>query len=130
MTRPHTVTSAILLLALFPLVRAASPELYVREVDESAGTGKPLRMRFEEIERAPLYSVVQVTHTSGASVPSVMFVVRGMWEMAHQRRTPFFIKLREWTAPGGKWLYKVGFASSDQVDVHSYFGEAPKEAKF
>lgn len=33
-------------------------------------------------------------------------------------------------AADGKWLYKVGFADSDQVDVKQYFGESPPEPKF
>ena len=111
-------------------VGARASDLYVLETDESSGSGKPLRMRFEEIEHAPRYSIVQVTHDSGASVPSVMFIVRGMWEMARQRGASFFIKLSERTTPEDKWLYKVGFADNDQIDVHSYFGESPTDPKF
>jgi hypothetical protein len=104
--------------------------LYTHEVNEPDGPGKPLRMRFEEIERTPLYSVVQVTFTSGASVPSTMFIVRGMWEMARQRKLPFFIVLKDWEAPDGKRMYKVGFSDSDKVDVPSFFGESPQEIRF
>ena len=120
-----------LLVLLFSLVaaQAGKPELYVDEVEESTGA-KPLKMRFEEIERAPKYSVVQVTHSSGASVPSVMFVVHGMWEIARARKSSYFINLKEWTTEDGKWLYKVGFADSDQLDVKEYFGETPSEPKF
>jgi hypothetical protein len=44
---------------------ANKPRLYVDEVQESTGA-KPLKMRLEEIERAPKYSIVQVTRISGA----------------------------------------------------------------
>src|ERR1700759_591275 len=103
MLSTHTVKIVILLwmLAIQSLYCA---DLYVREVNEPDGPGKPLRMRFEEMERTPRYSVVQVTFTSGASVPSSMFIVRGMWEIARQRGLPFFIKLSEWKAPDGKWM--------------------------
>jgi len=126
-TRIVKATFLLLVLVAQPLVAA---DLYVREVNEPAGTGKPLRMRFEEIEHTPRYSLVQVTFISGASVPSSMFIVRGMWEMAHQRGLPFFIKLKEWEAPDGKWMYKVGFSHSDKVDLPSFFGEAPTEIRF
>lgn len=59
-----------------------------------------------------------------------MFVVHGMWEIARARNTAYFINLKEWTTDDGKWLYKVGFADSDQVDVKQYFGESPSEPKF
>jgi hypothetical protein len=125
----HIVRALVLLLLLVAQLLRAS-DLYVREVNEPDRPGKPLRMRFEEIEQAPRYSVVQVTFTSGASVPSSMFIVHGMWEMAHQRGLPFFIKLKEWKAPDGKWMYKVGFSDSDKVDVPSFFGESPQEVRF
>src|ERR1035437_4782462 len=115
MMNTSIVKAAVLLLVLVAQPLRAE-ELYVREVNEPDGPGKPLRMRFEEIERTPRYSVVQVTFTSGASVPSSMFTVHGMWEMAHQRGLPFFIKLKEWQAPNGKWRYKIGFSDTDKVD--------------
>src|SRR5438132_13502774 len=98
----------VVLVSASLLTAAEKSELYINEVDESAGA-KPLKMRFEEIERAPRYSIVQVTRSSGASVPSIMFVVHGMWEIARARNAAYFINLKEWTADDGKWLYKVGF---------------------
>jgi hypothetical protein len=119
----------VFVLVFAPLAFAEEPKLYVREVQESTGA-KPLKMRFEEIERSPKYSIVQVTHSGGASVPSIMFVVRGMWEIARAREAAYFINLKEWTAGDGKGHYKVGFADTDRVDVSSYFGESPAEPKF
>ena len=129
MVNPRMAKAAILfaLLALQPLCHG---DLYVREVNEPDGPGKPLRIRFEEIERSRRYSVVQVTFTSGASVPSSMFTVRGMWEIARQRGLPFFIMLKEWEASDGKWMFKVGFSDSARVDVQSFFGESPQEVRF
>jgi hypothetical protein len=103
-------------------------QLYVREVDEATRPGG-LKMRFEEIEHASSYSVVAVTHTSGAPTSSSAFVARGMWEMAQQRGTPFFINLREWEGPDGKWMFKVGFTYSDHVDLQTYFGESPENPR-
>ena len=108
---------------------AEKHELYFEEIEESAGA-KPLKIRLHELERAPRYSIVQVTRGSGASVPSVMFVVHGMWEIARARKSAYFINLKEWTTKDGKRLYKVGFADSNQVDVKEYFGESPSEPKF
>lgn len=123
----------IVLIVALPLVALAGvaekPDLYVDEVDESAGA-KPLKMQLQELERAPRYSIVQVTRSSGASVPSIMFVVHGMWEIARARKSAYFIILKEWTTKDGKWLYRVGFADSDQLDVKEYFGESPSEPKF
>jgi len=130
MTQRLLFLSALILFVFGPNAgHADTGKLYVAEVDESTGT-KPLQMRFEEIERAPRYSVAQVTYRSGASVASSMYVVRGMWEIARIRGAPFFIKLKEWTAEDGKQFYKVGFAESDQVEVQSYFGESPSGAGF
>jgi hypothetical protein len=103
-------------------------QLYVREIDEPGPGGRV--MRFEEIEHAASYSVVAVTHTSGAPTSSTAFVSRGMWEMAQQRGTPFFINLREWEGPDGKWMFKVGFTYSDHVDLQTYFGESPENPRF
>jgi hypothetical protein len=122
-----TATVFLLTLAAQPL---AAADLYVREVNEPDGPPKPLRMRFEEVERTPRYSVVQVTFTSGASVPSSMFIVRGMWDIARQRGLPFFINLKEWKSADGKSMYKVGFSDSDRVDVPSFFGESPEQVIF
>jgi hypothetical protein len=121
----------VLLVCLCSLAATAaeSPALYVAEVEESSGP-KPLKMRLEETERGSKHSIVQVTRSSGASVPSVMFVVRGMWEIARRRNAAYFINLKEWTTDDGKTLYKVGFADTDQVDVKAYFGEAPADPKF
>ena len=121
----------ILLVCASSLVAAAAddPPLYVAEVQESSGP-KPLKMRLEEIERGANYSVVQVTRISGASVPSTMFVVRGMWEIARRRNAAYFINLKEWTTADGKTLYKAGFADTDQLDVKAYFGESPADPKF
>ena len=113
-------------------VTAAEPEqLHERSIDLPNECGKPLKMRFEEIERAPHYSIIRVTHESGASVPSIMFVTRGMWEIARIRGTPFFITLKEWLDEDDRWMYKVGFAPNDKVDIASYFKEpAPAELKY
>jgi hypothetical protein len=108
---------------------AAQTELYVAEVNEEGGP-KPLKMRVEEIERAPRFSILRVTHTSGASVPSSMFVARALWEIARLRKTEFFINLKEWDGPDGTRLYKVGYSDSDKVDVPEYFGETPDNPMF
>ena len=125
--RFRKATVLLLALAVPPQLLA---DLYVREVIEPDGAPKPLRMRFEEVERTSRHSIIQVTFTSGASVPSSMFIVRGMWDIARERGLPFFINLKEWKAPDGKWMYKVGFCDSNRVDVPSFFGESPEEVMF
>ncbi len=72
------------------------------------GRGKSLVMTFDEVARYDRYSIVKVRRTSGASVPSVMFVVHGLYEMAKIRGDKYFINLKEWTDAEGDWYLFSG----------------------
>jgi hypothetical protein len=97
--------------------------LYHDEVNIKAKEGKDLIMTFDESERYERYSIVKVKRTSGASVPSIMFVVKGCYEIAKIRKAQYFINLKEWEDANGNWVYKIGFSSDNTVDPKAYFGD-------
>jgi len=97
--------------------------LYHDEANVKAKAGgKDLAMTFDEVERHDKYSIVKVKRTSGASVPSIMFVVKGCYEIAKIRKARYFINLKEWEDIQGNWVYKIGFTSDNTVDPKKYFG--------
>lgn len=124
------VALALAILQIPAPASEAVPKLYSDETNVQSDDGRLLKLRLEEVERAPQYSLIKVTHSSGASVPSIMFVVHGMWAIAHLRDKAFFVKLKEWTDENEHWMYKVGFASTKNVDALSCFGqELPKKSR-
>jgi len=115
-----------------PAARAETG-LYRDSINEpSRSGGKGFVMSFTELERQPRYSVIKVTYTSGSSVGSAMYVVKGCWEIARQRGMEYFINLKEWHDREGNGLMKIGFTNDPSVDPRSYFGDydARKELKF
>ena len=106
----------VALLCLPSCGRKAQP-FYHNEVSVKSSTGgKDLIMTFDEVERHEKFSVVKVRHTSGASVPSIMFLTKGVYEMAKRRGVGYFTNLKEWTDAEGNWLYKIGFSNDGKVD--------------
>ena len=97
------------------------PVLYRNEVNETNAEGKNLTMTFEELRRDEKTSTVKVTFKSGASVPSVVFIVRGCYDIANARHALYFANLKEWKAEDGGWMYLVGFSSDKTVDLWQYF---------
>jgi len=107
-----------LLLAQISLAAASDyGDLWVDEVDIKSEQGKDLILKFEEIERQEGYSIVRFRFTSGASVPSIMFMVKGFYTIAKQRGRKYFVTLQEWKDPDGAWMYKEGFVDSKDVDL-------------
>src|SRR5688572_21682577 len=53
-----------------------------REINEKNPGGKDLVMTFQELRRDEKTSTAKVTFVSGASVPSIMFIVRGFYDIA------------------------------------------------
>ena len=94
--------------------------------------GKGFVMSFTELERQSHYSVIMVKYTSGSSVGSAMYVVKGCWEIARQRGMEYFINLKEWRDNEGNGLMKIGFTNDTSIDPRSYFGDydTNKELKF
>jgi hypothetical protein len=96
-----------------PLVR--------REVKQANPGGKDLVMTFEELRRDARTSTATVKRTSGASVPSAMFIARGAYDIARARGAAYFINLKEWDAEDGTRMYLIGFATDKNVDPKTYF---------
>ena len=117
------------LLLVLCLVGSAygSEDLWVNEVNIKSDEGKDLIMKFEELERASDHSVVRVKFTSGASVPSSMFIVHGFYSIAKQRDAKYFINLQEWRDASGDWMYKIGFSDSRDIDLPQKYGNDIKE---
>src|ERR1035437_1745455 len=76
-------------------------KLYRQEINETNAEGKNLTMTFEELSRDEKTSTVKVTFKSGASVPSIMFIVRGCYDIANARHALYFANLKEWKADDG-----------------------------
>jgi hypothetical protein len=113
----------VCMLLLFSTVYAkGATSLHHDEVNIKSKEGKDLVMTFDEVERHDRYSIVKVKYTSGASVPSIMFVVKGCYEIAKIRNAQYFINLKEWEDTNGNWVYKIGFSSDNTIDPKTYFG--------
>ena len=127
------------LLAAIIAMCALAPEtlgesgLYSDSINQPpVGGGKGFVMSFAEVDRQTRYSIVKVRYTSGSSVGSAMFVVKGCWEIARRRGMEYFINLMEWRDSDGNAMMKVGFTDDQSVDPRTYFGEYDKarELKF
>jgi hypothetical protein len=125
-TTGRTVIRTVFSALLFTLwnVGAAfgNDGLWIDEVNIKSDSGKDFIMKFEELERAQDFSIVRVQHTSGASVPSSMFVAKGMYTIAKQRGVENFINLKEWRDENDHAMYKVGFANSKEIDLKHKYG--------
>ena len=51
-----------------------------------------------------------------------MFIVRGLYDIARERKTDYFINLKEWKDVDGGWMYLVGFSNDKNIDPAKYFG--------
>ena len=122
---PTMKTKSILLLAAALLTLPAlssAQELHRREVNEKAAAGgKDLIMKLEELRRDAKTSEIKVIHTSGASVPSSMFIMRGCYDIAVARQAAFFIKLKEWKADDGTTHMLLGFSNDENMDPKTFF---------
>ena len=117
-----------MLFLLIPAI-ALSSDLYHEEVNHKAKEGKDLIMVFDEIERQDKFSIVRVKHTSGASVPSIMFMVKGCYEIAKLRGAKYFINLKEWSDEQGYWMYKIGYTSDKNNSPKVFFGDDIDKSK-
>ncbi len=106
----------------------AADSLHRREVNIKNPGGKDFIMAFEELQRDEKTSLAKVTHTSGASVASSMFIARGFYDLARLRGAAYFIKLKEWRADDGGWMYLVGFANDKNTPIREYFNLTEQNA--
>jgi hypothetical protein len=91
--------------------------------------GKDLVMTFKEEKRADKSSLVSVKYTSGASVPSSMFIAKGMYKIAKSRNALYFVNLKEWKAENGKRYYIIGFSNNGTIDIESFFSDVVDKTK-
>lgn len=85
------------------------------------------------LHRHEKFSIIKVKHISGASVPSIMFVVKDDYKIAKIRGAKYFINHKEWIDKEGNWMYKIGYSYKDNNDPIYYFGkdiDTSKELKF
>ena len=120
----------ILVLALLCSPAFASDTLFHQSVNTPNPGGKDLIMSFDEIARDDKTSTIKVVMTSGASVPSAMFIVKGVYTLARLRGKAFFIKLKEWRADDHSTMMRVGFSDNGTEDPTTYFSlSEPLSAK-
>jgi hypothetical protein len=99
----------------------AADDLYRREVNEKNPGGKDLTMTVQEISRDARTSTVNVKFVSGGAMPSSMFIMRCLYDMARARGVAYFIKLREWEGPDKTRMFLVGFCDDRKVKTEEYF---------
>ncbi len=117
------LSMGLLIIAAVVFFATKKSDLYHQEMSVKAKEGKDFIMSLEEVERQKTFSIIKVKHTSGASVPSAVFIVKGCYEIAKIRGAGYFINLKEWEDDRGNWLYKIGFSSNPNVNPKEYFGD-------
>jgi hypothetical protein len=113
-------TTCLAIAASLALTACASTGLVQMEVKQSAVSGgKPLEMEFREVERETNASIVEVKYVSGASVPSSMFVMRGVCKVVRARGAKYFSSQKVFGAFEGKTRYRVSFheRADEMVEV-------------
>ena len=119
---------SIIIILLFPDMSVGA-DLYHEEVNIKAKEGKDLIMALDEVDRQEKFSIIRVKFTSGASVPSSMFVIKGCYEIAKIRGMKYFINLKEWADERGDWFYKIGFSEDNHIDPKVFFEDDIDETK-
>jgi hypothetical protein len=96
----------------------ASSGLIEMSVSETpTGTRKPLDITFREIGRNESDSIVEVGYVSGASVPSSMFVLKGVCKVARARGAKYFNSSQVFGSFDGKTRYRITFHASADEEV-------------
>ena len=82
------------------------------------------QMRIVEVERNRDTSKLQVTKGQNhcPSVGSSMFVGMAAYEVAKARGNEYFVKLKEWGEPDGRYFLIVGFSDNEDPDIQKRFG--------
>ena len=107
---------------------AVDSKLIELSVNAKNKNGKDLVMSFKEEKRDDKTSLVWVKFTSGASVPSSMFIAKGMYKISKSRNALYWINLKEWQ-DGDKRYYIVGFSNDNTIDIIKFYGENVDETK-
>jgi hypothetical protein len=100
LARPITWLALGLAIALPAWPATSAPALVALSVDEPGqGGGKPLKMSFVELERRAGDSLVEVSFTSGASVPLSIFILKGICTLLRARGQAYALAEEIGTAP-------------------------------
>ena len=92
---------------------SAEPALYLLAVqDAPVENGKKLNMSFRELTRETNQSLVEVTRTSGGSVSSSLFIVRGMCGLMRARGEEKFVSE---AVPKQSEQYRVTFPKATEA---------------
>lgn len=100
---------------------AAAPALHEDAIDQRNPGGKDLRITLREVRREAAVSEIVVAFSSGGSVASSLFIVKGMYAIAKLRGNAYFVKLREWEADDGTRHFLVGFTDDEHTAVKRQF---------
>ena len=95
--------------------------LIVLDSEETGSAG--LNMRLEELSRTRNSSSVRVTYQEGDSVPSSLFIVRGLYEIAKDRGFSYWLTLDRNKDSDGNTMYVVGFTNEEDPDIAAEFGD-------
>ncbi len=124
----HMKFSILLTFALLPTLLYGldepknTVELFTDKIEvQQNGNGKDLIIEIREIFREKTFSEVVVIKESGASVPSTMFVVKGMYSIAKARNVKYFINLKEWKDNDGSYHYIIGFSNDNEKNPREQF---------
>ena len=80
-------------------------------------------MGFDEISREKKFSLIKVRHGEGMSVASSMFVMRGMYKIAQQRKCKIMFVSKEWEDKDENWCYKVYFFNRARIPLKRLLGD-------
>ncbi|WP_394778637.1 hypothetical protein [Undibacterium sp.] len=101
----------------------AAPLILI-EIHQPAGQGKPLDLRVQELSRDAKTSTVEIHFVSGASVPSSMFIMHAIYDIARARGDRYFVKLDEQAGDAGKRTILIGFSREKVEDIDTYYDTA------
>ena len=80
-------------------------------------------MGFDEISREKKFSLVKVRHGEGMSVASSMFVMRGMYKIAQQRKCKIMFVSKEWEDKDQKRCDKVYEFNRARIPLKRLLGD-------
>ena len=121
-----SITITLIAITTFISCANSNKNLWHDSVNIKSQKGKDLIVDFEEISRDENTSLVRIKFTSGASVPSSMFIAKGFFNISKIRKKNYFINLKEWTEGEYRFI-KAGFSDSNTININDVFGNDVKQ---
>lgn len=116
----------VLATVLLFVYQSYAGDLFKCSVNKENVCGKPLIMKFEELERTENYSVCKVTHEKGAAFASISFEVHCYCEIAKIRNAKFFARIESSERENDSWTTKIAFWDSNDLDLKKIYGKEIK----